>query len=83
MRCRYAGSGAVALAVIALAVWPCSAQVRPGSEDLGRSVPGASVFFPEKAFEFQPVIDGVKVLHDFIVMNQGAAPLVISNVRTG
>ena len=42
-----------------------------------------AVFFPEKAFEFPPVIDGVKVIHDFVVVNQGTAPLDVHNVRTG
>jgi hypothetical protein len=83
MRCQHAGAGAVVLLVLALVVWPWWDQAQPASEGSGHSAPGASVFFPEKAFEFQPVIDGVKVLHDFIVMNQGKAPLVISNVRTG
>jgi hypothetical protein len=41
-----------------------------------------AVFFPEKVFEFQPVIDGVKVVHDFVVANRGTAPLAIENVRT-
>jgi hypothetical protein len=36
-----------------------------------------------KVFEFQPVIDGVNVVYDFIVLNKGSAPLLISNVRTG
>jgi len=83
MRRQYAGAGAVLLAVLALVVWPCWARAQPASEVSGRPAPEASVFFPEKAFEFQPVIDGVKVLHDFIVMNQGSAPLAVSNVRTG
>jgi len=42
-----------------------------------------SVFFPEKVFEFQPVVDGVKVVHDFVVMNKGTTLLLIENVRTG
>lgn len=70
-------------AVLALAVFPCFAQPQPASPGTGSSGRGASVFFPEKAFEFKPVIDGVKVIHDFIVMNKGSAPLVISDVRTG
>jgi hypothetical protein len=41
------------------------------------------LFFPEKAFEFAPVIDGVNVVHDFVVFNKGTLPLLIDNVRTG
>lgn len=83
MRCHHPVAGAVLLAVMAFAAFPCSAQTPPESPGADRSAPGASVFFPEPAFEFQPVIDGVKVVHDFIVMNKGSAELVISNVRTG
>lgn len=42
-----------------------------------------AVFFPEKVFEFPPVVDGVKVVHDFVVVNRGTVPLAIENVRTG
>lgn len=42
-----------------------------------------AVFFPQKSFEFPAVIEGVKVIHDFVVMNKGAGPLVIENVKTG
>jgi hypothetical protein len=42
-----------------------------------------AIFFPEKVYEFQPVVDGVKVVHDFVVMNMGTTPLLIENVRTG
>jgi hypothetical protein len=42
-----------------------------------------AVFFPQKSFEFPAVIEGIKVIHDFVVMNKGAGPLVIVNVKTG
>jgi hypothetical protein len=29
------------------------------------------------------VVDGAKVVHDFVVMNKGTTPLLIENVRTG
>ena len=83
MRCHHSVAGAIILAFLALAVFPCLAQTQSASSGTGSSEQGASVFFPEKAFEFKPVIDGVKVIHDFIVMNKGSALLVISDVRTG
>jgi hypothetical protein len=49
----------------------------PGSAD------SPAIFFPEKVFAFQPVVEGVKVIHDFVVMNKGASVLAIENVRTG
>jgi hypothetical protein len=54
-----------------------AAQPNPPAGDLPEA------YFPQRAFEFEPVIDGVKVIHDFLVVNRGAAPLLIENVKTG
>jgi hypothetical protein len=75
--------GAIMLAVLPILVSLCAAQAQSASPGSVGSGPGASVFFPQKVFEFQPVIDGVKVIHDFVVMNTGSVPLLISDVRTG
>ena len=75
MRYRHLSARAILLAVLAVAALPASAGSGPA--------PAASVLFPEKAFEFAPVIDGVKVLHDFVVKNKGSGPLLINDVRTG
>jgi hypothetical protein len=71
------------LTALVLAVFPGLALAQPASAGTGGAGPAASVFFPEKAFEFKPVIEGTKVIHDFVVTNRGSAPLVISDVRTG
>jgi len=60
---------------------PLSASDKPAP--LPGSAGSPAVFFPEKVFEFQPVVDGVTVVHDFAVMNKGTTPLLIENVRTG
>ncbi len=66
------------LGVVALlAGLAAAAQPNPSAGDL----PEAS--FPQRKFEFEPVIDGVKVVHDFVVLNRGAGPLLIENVKTG
>ncbi len=75
MRYRHPAVRAALLAVLAIAALPCAVAAQPAS--------AGSVFFPQKAFEFAPVIDGVKVLHDFVVQNKGSGPLVINDVRTG
>jgi len=46
-----------------------------------KSFPSAEV--PDRAFRFDPVVEGREVLHDFRVQNKGSAPLNISKVRTG
>jgi hypothetical protein len=38
---------------------------------------------PESRHEFAPVVEGVPVLHDFVVRNNGTADLHIENVRAG
>ena len=60
---------------------PLSASDQPAP--VAGSAGSPAIFFPEKVYEFQPVVDGVKVVHDFVVMNRGTAPLLIENVRTG
>ena len=54
-----------------------SAQAPPRSGD------SPAVFFPEKVFEFGSVIEGANLVHDFVVLNKGTAPLLINNVKTG
>ena len=68
-----------------VAVWLGWAFCPPDAPAQSKETAGGTpvVFFPEKVFEFSPVIDGVKVVHDFVVINQGTLPLAIENVRTG
>lgn len=37
--------------------------------------------FPQTQYEFDPVMEGVDIKHDFVIENHGNAPLVIQNVR--
>jgi hypothetical protein len=39
------------------------------------------VFFPQPQYEFDAVMEGVEIKHDFIIENHGRAPLIIKNVR--
>lgn len=69
--------------LLGLAVFTGVVHAQAAASGAGGPAPEAAVFFPEKTFEFKPVIEGAKVIHDFVVMNRGSAPLVISGVRTG
>jgi hypothetical protein len=80
MRCLHHPAVAAALAVV---VFLCVAQAQAAPPEAGRPGAEAAVFFPQKAFEFDPVIDGVKVVHEFTVTNRGSVPLLINDVRTG
>jgi len=83
MRLQSMMMGLLAMAVIfGFCGWSPAAD-QSGQPPLGGSGVAPSVFFPEKTFEFEPVIEGAKVLHDFSVMNKGTLPLLITNVRTG
>ncbi len=42
-----------------------------------------SVFFPETGYEFLPVLEGTKVVHDFVIQNKGTAELNVEQVKTG
>ena len=52
----------------------------------GQSIdaPGApSLYVPEPSFQFESVVSGQDVKHDYIVQNQGTAELEITSVKTG
>ena len=42
-----------------------------------------SAFFPTTSYEFSPVLDGSKVVHEFVLQNKGNAPLKVERVKTG
>ncbi len=50
-----------------------------GTEDQG----GASAYVAAPNYEFPPVLEGIDVIHDYVVRNEGTAPLTIDNVKTG
>lgn len=39
--------------------------------------------FPETSYEFSGVLDGAKVVHEFVIQNKGSAPLKVEKVKTG
>jgi hypothetical protein len=80
-RQKLAAAGTL-LAVFAALVCTHPAAAQSTAHGTGIAGGGPAVFFPEKGFEFQAVIDGANVVHDFVVLNKGSVPLLISNVRT-
>jgi len=52
----------------------------------GQSIdnPGTpSLYVPEPLFQFESVVSGQQVTHDYIVQNKGTAELEITRVKTG
>ena len=43
----------------------------------------ASAFLPVTKWEFNPVVEGKEVVHDFVIQNKGDALLNVSKVKTG
>jgi len=41
------------------------------------------IAIPDPLFNFQNVVDGMEVVHDFPIYNHGAGDLAISKVQTG
>ena len=42
-----------------------------------------TAILPVTQWEFESVVDGTAVVHDFVIQNKGDAPLNISKVKTG
>jgi hypothetical protein len=66
---------------IALAITLALAFLVPGAvaQDDGSPV----VFFPQTRYEFSPVLDGDKVVHEFVIQNKGTRILNVQRVKTG
>jgi hypothetical protein len=45
--------------------------------------PAPKLVIDQNEFSFEPVLDGTRVNHDFVVQNKGDAVLNIANVKTG
>ena len=58
-----------------------AAQSGGGQSTNSDKVP--SIFLPVSQWEFEPVVDGSSVVHDFVIQNKGDAPLNIAKVKTG
>jgi len=56
---------------------PVAADPNPASDKAPKA------FLPLTKWEFEPVIDGQEVVHEFAVQNRGNAPLNIERVKTG
>ena len=48
-----------------------------------QSSPGPEAVLDESIFEFQPLVEGTQVEHDFIIHNRGDAPLKILKIKSG
>ncbi len=44
---------------------------------------GPAAFFPEPRYTFNQELEGTEVLHDFVIMNKGDAPLDVQKVKSG
>ena len=54
-----------------------------GSQDQASPQPTPTAVFPETSYEFPAVLDGAKVVHEFVIQNKGTAPLKVERVKTG
>ena len=70
----------VLIYILFILVVPYSAFCGPN--DQGDST-FPKVHVPEGTYEFEPVVEGTNVIHDFVIQNKGTATLDITKVRPG
>ncbi|MGB9499178.1 MAG: OS_HP2 family (seleno)protein [Dissulfuribacterales bacterium] len=56
-------------------------QSAPGDIVNPAKIPSAVI--PRSKYEFEPVLEGINVVHEFIIENIGTAPLEIERIKTG
>lgn len=49
----------------------------------GESSRGPEASLPENVFEFKPVVEGIPVVHEFILHNRGDETLTILDLKSG
>jgi len=52
-----------------------------GADEISPVLPSALI--AEAIFEFEPVVDGTQVTHDYLIKNKGDGTLEIKKVNTG
>lgn len=54
-----------------------------GYADQSTETAEPEAFLPQASYQFEPVAEGTKVVHDFILQNKGTAPLEIIKLSSG
>ncbi len=72
----------VLVAVLGVLGWASVAICQNAPADAAKDESAPVAFFPEKIFEFAPVLGGKEVIHDFVIQNKGGALLKIEKVKT-
>lgn len=68
------------LALLLLGMFLCGPA---GYADQSTDTPEPAAFLPQAHYQFEPVVEGTKVVHDFVLQNQGTAPLEIIKLSSG
>ena len=74
MQKRWVSTGTVFLFALLACTWATALQAAE------EAAPKAA--FAENSWRFEPVFEGEEVVHDFVVKNEGTAPLEITKVQT-
>jgi len=67
------------VACLSFILLACLSVVSYGGVEEGQ----AKAVISNNVFEFQPVLDGTEVIHDFVIQNTGNATLEIEKIDTG
>ena len=86
MRFRILAFTATIVMLLAAATFTCASEDKASTGQASSAVaaiekPG--VMLPELKYEFDPVVDGSQITHDFAIKNTGNGPLAITQVKTG
>ena len=86
MRFHIVAFTAIIVMLLAAATFTCASEDKASTDQASSAVaaiekPG--VMLPELKYEFDPVVDGTQVTHDFVINNTGDGMLAIAQVKTG
>ena len=73
MQKRWVSTGSVFLLALLVGMWVTALEA--AEEAAPKAV------FIESSWHFEPVLEGKEVVHDFVVKNEGSAPLEVLKVQ--
>lgn len=79
----------LAFTVTVTMLWCLSASVIASDQPTGKessvvtAAGNPAAVLPTLKHEFEPVVDGTEITHDFSIKNTGDGPLAIERVKTG
>lgn len=82
MKIKFLPVAVLVAGLVCMGLISSAGAAEPAKEVSDVSADQPVAFLPEKAYEFEPVLEGTILTHAFVLVNKGTAPLELQKVQT-